>query len=271
MLTLLSGGTASASLPSADAIHAMLQGRRIAIASKDIARMEPGRDATGGVTWPAPGYLMVRLTYSDQSESILPIENIKFPTTGLSGDVLLSGVKSAVRGGMVNGVANLQNDLLILRDSKELEGEILNQLFEVRVIYNASSAESAVLRFTRDQLRRVEFGDLPLETKTEVPAPQLLTAQPGVTPQSGLAAPAGLAPQTNKVPVRPRYDRIFLRNGDRLTGEILGSGLDFKVLPLAGSSPTISNQAPESKLPDANRRLVALSDLKTIDFAAAVP
>jgi len=92
----------------------MIQGRRLTIATRDVQRLEPVRDAGGSITWPVPGYLMVRVTYVDQSEGILPVQNFRFPTAGMSGDVLLSDVKSAVRGSTGGGIANLPNDLLNL-------------------------------------------------------------------------------------------------------------------------------------------------------------
>jgi len=68
-------------------------------------------------------------------------------------------------------------------------------------------------------LRRIEFGDNPLEAKTEAAATQrfilqpALAAPPGTAPQAGQPAAVSPAPQIIMVPVRPRYDRIFLRNG----------------------------------------------------------
>jgi len=238
LLTLLSGKAVSGSLPAEDAIYTMIQGRRLTIATRDVQRLDPVRDAGGSITWPVPGYLMVRVTYIDQSEAILPVQNFRFPTADLSGKVLLSDVTSAVRASAAGGMIRFTSDVLTLQNSSEQLGEILNQLFEVRVFYNSDRNEGVILRFTREQLRRIEFGDIPLEVK---------------------------------VPVRPRYDRIFLRNGDRLTGELLGPGLDFKVLPIGRAAAVLSNAPAESKLPDSNRKLVPLPELKAIDFATQLP
>ncbi|MFQ5657284.1 MAG: hypothetical protein ACE5G5_07060 [Candidatus Methylomirabilales bacterium] len=234
----------SATLPDADSLAALIQGRRVPIAFREIARLEPIRDASGNVTWPVPGFLMAKVTFADQSEGTLAVENIKFASTGLSGPVLLSdAVRIFFRG--AGGTGNqLSHDVITLRPvgsavagrtgeqggGERLEGEILHHVFTVKIFYPASG-DPVILRFTRDQLLRIEFGDLPLETTVETTVSPLLP------------------PQQTQLSVRPRYDRIFLRNGDRLTGELQGPGLDVKLL-------------------DDTRRLIPISALETILFSS---
>ncbi|MBI3797347.1 MAG: hypothetical protein HY268_10335, partial [Deltaproteobacteria bacterium] len=175
LLFLLSGLSIPADLTT-DSIYAIIRGQRTAIAVKELARIDPVRDLTGNVTWPIPGYLTAKLVFADTSESTLPIENLRF------GDLSLSELKSVVFRGA--GESNLPNDLLVLRDKQELQGDILNQLFEVKLFY-PTQGDPVILRFSQEQLRRIEFGDPPLQTEVDT-------------------SPSPLFPQKTKVPVRAR-------------------------------------------------------------------
>ena len=245
LLFLLTGMSVPADLAT-DSIYAMIRGQRTSIAVKEIERIEPLRDLTGNVTWPIPGYQNAKLTFADASDTTVAVENLRF------GDLSLAELKSVVFRGASD--VNLAYDRLLLRDKTELQGDILNQIFEVKLFY-PTPGEPTVLRFSKEQLRRIEFGDAPLQTEVDT-------------------SPSPLFPQKTRVPVRSRFDKIILRNGDRLTGELQSAGLDFRPAPDPNTVARPGALRPgDPKLGDAKsletvRKLIPLADIRSIDFSS---